>query len=208
MKREYIIEDEFPENWFYFGELLEELIGFDVLNIKDLKYLKTDLNQDNLECDIEKIRFKHSYSHIIVKSNHVDIIFDFKEKTLKGIFNYNDLRKNLNLELSNEQIFYIWKSIYANNIFAWNEKRYQEGAHAHNFITFDGYRWRLDLLFKDGSFLSFSGLNEHPDTYPFFAIDILNITGYDILRIDKIYYEQFEYYKKYGLKHLITDRIN
>lgn len=73
-KREYLIEENFPEQWSYFGELIEDLIGFDVLNIKDLKYLTSNINHDfkdnrfyknDVELGIAKIKFKHYYSHII-----------------------------------------------------------------------------------------------------------------------------------------------
>ena len=202
-KREYIIEDKFPKNWGYFGELIENLVGLDVLNVK---YLTANLYQEVKESDelnISKMRFKHQYPHMFDDGDEVDMLFDFKEKTMNGVFNYNGYRQNLNLELSNEKLFYIYQSIQSNKIINWNDKNFQKGAYNHNLIIYDGYMWRLDLQFDNGSVLSFSGSNEHPDTYPFFALEILNITGYDIFRLDKIYYDQLKLYEKYAMEHLI-----
>lgn len=184
----------------YFGELIEDLVEFDALNTKNFKYFNTDNNPDIFK--IKKMRFKHSFPHMINKTDEVDIIFNLKENTIKGLFIYNGAGKNIDMQLENWQKLNILFSIDSNKIIHWNERNYQKGAYDFDCITCDGYRWRLDLQFDDESILSFSSSNQHPDTYPFFAMDIINITGFDFLRLDQIHYEKLNLYKKYGSKYL------
>lgn len=207
IERDYLFEDKSPQ-LNHFGKLVENLIGVDILNIHDLKYLKSNSDlkefwgQENSALVVEKMRFKHQYLNRFTDRIPVDVVFDFGQKRLKGVFKYDKDLKTLDEELTDKQINHIVESMNSNDITKWNLKDYQKSAHAHKSIKLHGYDWRLDLKFTDESILSFSGTNEHPDTYPFFAMDILNITGYDILRLDRIYYDDLNNYKKYGLKQL------
>lgn len=187
----FVCNLHFPESWKDFAFALENLIGFDLLNMNISKNWINNINYDLLKTGIfdkengEKLILErfifHYHSHLF--DNPVpNFSISFDECLLKvdediGELNQNILKSFKNLLVKHD--VYLWTS----------EESYTEVLNRPKRNLCDGYGWSIRLIFNNKSVFYVSLHSEHPDSYFKFATDVKNLFGKDLLGGDEMTYD-------------------
>lgn len=188
--------DNFPKNWIGFGKILENLVGFDVLNIGNLRYLicelHFDIKSDGVYLDGKKLNLTKIYYYRggIYGPLGYNFAIDLINKSLNyprmGHLDYpaEEIYKNL----TDDEISCILDLIEKCSVCRWYHKDYLNRIDAYEYprIFFDGVHWYMELVFENKYVLHLGGHSEYPDTYMYFGRKIKELFGVDLFYIDKI----------------------
>jgi hypothetical protein len=194
---EYSFKNNFPKNWKEFGEILNDLFGFDVLHLNYQRQMVTPLYYDILpdgvyldgnKLKIMAIEFGHyrTYPYDIPKPR---LIIDFKEKRIDGY-----IEKDLN-EADEEKILGLLGKYH---VYMWIFDAYHQKSDARDPDDLEGYDWYLEIVFEGDVIWHLFGYNEYPDTYVHLAREVIDITGMDLLEINTISESDMELFNKFG----------
>lgn len=186
-KEYYVVKWGFPEFWFDFGQLLENLVGFDVLNISNSKYFISNLNYDVLNdwivdrntgegLILDKIGFNY-YTHRIGDWTRWSI--DFSNRTLVLQHKFNE---KLTESLSGDVINHVINLLKYHHVFSWSLKESWSDLPGGCWSIHDGYSWCLEFEFNNGSVYNIGGDNVILNGYLKFANDIKELFNFDLLR--------------------------
>lgn len=201
LTREYY--GNYSKNWLKLGELLKELVGFDILNIEASKYLITDLYYDIKpdgfydKITKQKLKLKYlifSHSPVLNIVNIPMTIIDFENRLIRGSIFKNDF--------SDESLNQILELLEKYHIYELEDKKYWQKDTNHRRWVLDGYRWSLSLVFEDNIHWRIGTANEYPDIFVHMAEELIQLTGEDILNLKLISETQRELYREYGDKIL------
>ncbi len=193
---EYSVKNNFPENWVKFNRLLMKLVDFDLLNINNLQKIITGLfynicrnaiyDKSDNRLDLTSVEFGHyeNAPHVIPKPS---IIISLKEKTVKGYLEEENLNTDKVLHLMEKY-----------GVYKWMCKSYQMKSRNHDPDSLEGYNWYLELVFNSSIIYTLQGYNEYPDTYPALALEIEELTGFDLLERHSIPCEEIKKLNHYG----------
>ncbi|ATZ60532.1 hypothetical protein BK798_01405 [Methanobrevibacter smithii] len=101
-------------------------------------------------------------------------------------------------ELSDEELTVILDLIEKYHIYQLDDEKYWQKLIYHKWMGFDGYNWRLNLVFEDDKHWSIGCSNDYPDIFTHLAFEIIDLTGKDMLNVRSIGEEDLKLYKKYG----------
>jgi hypothetical protein len=188
--------DIFPKNWIGFGKILENLVGFDVLNIENLKYLicelHFDIKSDGVYLDGKKLDLTRIYYYRggIYGPLGYNFAIDLVNKSLnypkRGHLDYpaEEIYKNL----TDDEISCILDLIEKCGVCRWYHKDYLNRIDAYECprIFFDGVHWYMELVFENKYVLHLGGHSEYPDTYMYFGGKIKELLGEDLFDIDRV----------------------
>lgn len=194
---EYSFKTNFPKNWAKFGQLLCDLVGFDVLHLNYQKQIATplffDIRKDGIYLDGEKLCLKtlefghyQTYPYDIPKPR---LIVNFKEKRIDGYID-KDLSKN--------ECNLILNLLEGYHVYSWIFDEYHNKSNMCGHDEFDGYDWYLEMVFEGDVIWHLFGYNEYPDTYVHMAREVEEITGMDLLEINTISSNDLELFEKFG----------
>ena len=187
-EEKYVVNWNFPKSWLDFAKLLENLVGFDVLNVQNSKYFVSKFDYDFQddwivdnkqfnELTLDKIRF--NYNNRVVGSCISDWIIDLSEKTLMiNTYLHNDAHWDLSDELLNNLDNLLRKY----HVFSWSSKESWSNLPEDSWVMCGGYNWCLEFEFTNGAIYNVGGYNVHPGEYFDFANEIIGLFGIDLLR--------------------------
>ena len=191
------------ELWKKTGSLFEELLGFDVMNIKNFKNIINpfdyDIRKDGVydketgdKLLLESIEYGHGavLDWILTYTIHVDCL----KGTTSGLVEKDDLSKD-----KIEKIVYLLEK---NRVYEWVFDEFWNKAIYHAWVGFDGYHWYLSLFFEGNRVLNIGDGNDYPDTFVNLAEDVIEFANKDILKLKTIDEDDIELYKKYTESHL------
>lgn len=191
------------ELWKKIGSLFEDLLGFDVLNIKNFKNIINpfdyDICKDGVydketgdKLSLESIEYGHGavLDWILTYTIYVDC--------LKGSTSGLIEKENL----SNDEIEKLISLLEKNLVYEWVFDEFWNKAIYHAWAGFDGYHWYLSLIFEGNRVLNIGDGNDYPDTFVNLAEDVIEFTGKDILKLKTIGEDHIKLYKKYAESHL------
>ena len=189
-----------PQTWIQLGKSLNKLVGFDILNIANSEQVITNLHYDFKDDGVydkrtnKKLRLKSlSYRHGAVLEfgfSKYRFSVDFDKKTFRCFINEK--------ELSDEELTVILDLIEKYHIYQLDDEKYWQKLIYHKWMGFDGYNWRLNLVFEDDKHWSIGCSNDYPDIFTHLAFEIIDLTGKDMLNVRSIGEEDLKLYKKYG----------
>ncbi len=194
---EYSFKNNFPKNWIKFGEILQDLVGFDVLHLNYQKQFATplyyDIKNDGIYINDEKlaiqtIEFGH-YKTYPYDLPHPRLIVDFKDKTIEGY---------IEKELSKADERLILNLLEKYHVYKWIFKDYHRKSQARDPDDLEGYDWYLEMVFEGSVIWHLFGYNEYPDTYVHLGREIEEITGMDLCEIATISQDDLELFYKFG----------
>lgn len=190
------------ENWLQLGKILNDLVGFDILNIEAAKYLITDLYYDFKQDGVyekstkRKLKLKSiCYCHgLWFNLVNFRIHVDFEKKEITGIIHEDNVSdETLNLILSLLEKYHVYEL---------NNERYWQKYSHHMWLGCDGYKWSLSLIFEDGKHWIIGDYNDYPDIFTCMGKEIIELSGIDILNISSVSDEDLKLYDEYGDKIL------
>ena len=198
---EYSFKNNFPSKWIEFGEILKELTGFDVLHLNHQRHLVTplffDVKKDGIYRDSNKLNLQTvEFGHY--KTYPYDIprpilMINFKDKTCTGY---------IDKKLSPDDEELILNLLEKYGVYLWIFKDYHKKSINHDPEDLDGYDWYLEMVFENNIIWHIFGYNEYPDTYVHLALEIIEITGWNLLGLDTISKDDIDLLKSYGNKIL------
>ena len=168
--------------WSYLGEILENLVGFDILNIRNVKYIITDLDYDIRRDGVYdkstkrrlKLKSLNYWRKSVFDSMHFpQFIIDFENEKIDG---EDASSATLNLILDLLRKHHIWEL---------DDKRYWSDALSQRKWVQDGFNWRLSLLFEDNIHWHIGYSNDYPDAFVRFAREFKQLTGTDLEVFEK-----------------------
>ena len=194
---------DFPEKWFKLGELLNDLVGFDILNIEASKYLITNLYYDfkrdgvydkftNKKLKLKSLTYRHG--PVLNIMNLPRITINFEEKKINGCFQKEGL--------SGETMGMIFNLLERYHIYELDYNEFWQKDIHHPWVGLDGYQWELSLVFEDGKHWMIGDHNKYPDIFVHLAKEVIELTGTDILNLKAIDNEHLKLYEVYGDKIL------
>ncbi|MBQ6100577.1 MAG: hypothetical protein IJL02_12195 [Methanobrevibacter sp.] len=199
---EYSFKNNFPKDWVKFGEILQNLVGFDVLHLNYQKQFATPLYHE-IKCDgvyfdgeklkLKTIEFGH-YRTYPYDLPHPRLIIDFKNKTVDGY-----IEKKLD---SNDENL-ILNLLEKYHVYAWILGDYHRKSQTRDPDDLEGYDWYLELVFEGNVIWHLFGYNDYPDTYVHLGREIIGITDMDLLEIGTISPKDTELFNKFGDKILL-----
>lgn len=193
---EHSFKNNFPKNWIEFGEILNDLFGFDVLHLNHQMKMATplyfDIRRDGVYFDdklnIKSIEFGH-YKTYPYELPNPRLIVNFSDNSINGYIEkeltLND--KGLILSLLEKYHVYMW-------IF----DEYHNKSNARDPDDLEGYDWYLEMVFENDVIWHIFGYNDYPDTYVHLGREIIEITKMDLLEIDTIAEGDLELFEKFG----------
>ena len=193
---EYRFKNNFPENWIGFGEILEELFGFDVLHLNYQRQMATplyfDIRKDGVYLDnklnIKSIEFGH-YRTYPYELPNPRLIVNFSNDSINGY-----VEKDFTLK-DKEQILGLLEKYH---VYMWIFDDYHNKSNARDPDDLEGYDWYLEIVFEGDVIWHIFGYNDYPDTYVHLAREIIEITGMDLLEINTIADGDLELFEKFG----------
>jgi len=194
---EYSFKNNFPKNWARFGEILYELVSFDVLHLDYQKQLATPLYheiridgiyRDGNRLNIKTIEFGH------YRAYHYDIpnprlIVNFTDKTIRGYIEKEMTSGDEELILNLLSKYHVYLRIFRN---------YHRKSIARDPDDLEGYDWYLEMVFEGDVIWHLFGYNDYPDTYIHLAREIIEITGMDLLEIGTVSQGDLNLFDKFG----------
>ena len=180
-EKEYSFVNHYPNNWIKFGKIIENLVGFDVLNIENLKYLVTELHYDikrdgvyskgsNKKLTLTQLTFSRKYRWGL---SEYEINFD-NNKNSKGFIDLEDSVKEK-----------ILVALEKYGVYKWYHEEYLQNVIEYEQMGFDGFDWGVKLTFEKGITLNFIGHFNYPDTYLHFGRELFKLTGRDFFNVRK-----------------------
>lgn len=194
---EYSFKNNFPKDWIKFGEILENLVGFDVLHLNYQRQFATplyhEIRKDGVylsdeRLPIKTLEFGH-YRTYPYDLPHPRLIVDFKNGTIDGY-----VEKKLN-SMDEELILNLLEKYH---VYAWIFKEYHNKSLTRDPDDLEGYDWYLEMVFEGDVIWHLFGYNEYPDTYVHLAREIELITGMDLLEMETISPDDIELFNKFG----------
>lgn len=198
---EYSFKNNFPKNWVKFGEILNDLFGFDVLHLNYQKQLATplfyDIRPDGVYSDAKKlevkaIEFGH-YRTLPYDMPHPRLIISFENKTIDGY-----IQKELNKK--DEKL--ILNMLEKYHVYAWILDEYHNKSLTRDPDDLEGYDWYLEIVFEGDVIWHIFGYNDYPDTYVHLAREVMGITGMDLCEMNTISSKDIELFHEIGDKIL------
>lgn len=198
---DYIIRSHFPKDWDKFGQIIENLTGIDVLNIKNLNLFVNEYNyniglngvysKQDKKLDLEEIVFATAGS-LIGDIYRIKWKLNFKNKTLTT---RNNIHK-LDDDLINHILFLLKKY----GVYKWYDESYLEKVINNPCVGFDGKSWEMSLIFQDNVHLIYTGHENYPDTYLHLGKELKKLIGEDLLEIKNFHNYEIDEYENYGDK--------
>lgn len=192
---EYYIKNNFPGEWIKFSQLLVKLVGFDLLNIKNLQNIVTGLfhniHKDGIydksggKLKLTSVEFGH-YENTPCTIPKPSIIIDLEQHIIEGYLEKENFNTDTVLSLLEKY-----------GVYKWICKSYQMKSQNHDLNALEGYNWYLELVFNDSIIYNIQGYNEYPDTYPALALEIEKLTGLDLLERQSIPYDEIKKFNHY-----------
>ena len=194
---EYSFKNNFPLNWIRFGEILYDLLGFDVLHLNYQKQIVTplffDIRPDGVyldesKLDIKAIEFGHyrTYPYDVPKPR---LMINFAEKRIDGY---------IEKELSPNDEDKLLKLLEKYHVYMWIFDEYHRKSNTRDPDDLEGYDWYLEIVFEEDIIWHLFGYNDYPDTYVHMAREIMEITQMDLLEINTISESDIELFNKFG----------
>lgn len=194
---EYSFKTNFPKNWVNFGQLLFDLVGFDVLHLNYQKQIVTplffDIKKDGIYLDgnklsLKTIEFGHyqTYPYDIPKPR---LIVNFNEKRIDGY---------IDKDLSESECDLILDLLEKYHVYLWIFDEYHNKSNTRDPDDLEGYDWYLELVFEGDVIWHLFGYNEYPDTYVHLAREVFEITDMDLLEINTISSNDLRLFEKFG----------
>ena len=201
-KKSYDLTNSY-EVWKKLGGLFEELVGFDVLNIKNFKNIinpfEYDICKDGVydketgdKLSLESIEYGHGAVLDFILSYVIYV--DCLKGSTSGLIEKEDLSK--------EDIGKILSLLEKNHVYEWGLDEFWNKAQYDSWCGFDGYHWYLTLVFEGNKILNIEGGNDYPDTFVNLAEDVIDFTNKDLLKLKTISEREVKLYKKYANLHL------
>lgn len=188
----YQYVNNYPKNWIELGNLIIDVLGFDLLNI-NLKNLITPLHY-NITSD--GVYEKQTNNKLKLKKLNFNIV-SFEEP-------FNPF--NFSIDSENSDFEKIIKLLEDYGVYKWYDKDYTENIiESDDFNDFKGNSWFIELIFENGRVLNLRGDNAYPDTYVHLGNEILNLKC-DLLRINEINNNQQNFIKSFGENKLAKKR--
>lgn len=194
---EYSFKNNFPEGWTRFGEILHDLVGFDVLHLNYQRQFATSLYHD-IENDgvylngerlsLRTIEFGH-YRTYPYDMPHPRLIVNFKDRTIDGY---------IERELTSDDRELILGLLEKYHVYSWILREYHRKSIERDPDDLEGYDWYLEMVFEGSVIWHIFGYNEYPDTYVHLGREIERITGMDLLEIGTISPDDIELFNKFG----------
>ena len=194
---EYSFKNNFPKNWTRFGEMLYELVSFDVLHLNYQKQLATPLYheirkdgiyRDGNRLNIKTIEFGHyrAYPYDIPNPR---LIVNFTDKTIRGY-----IEKEM-ISGDEERILNLLSRYH---VYMWIFRDYHKKSIARDPDDLEGYDWYLEMVFEGDVIWHIFGYNEYPDTYVHLGREIMDLTGMDLLEIETISEDDLNLFDKFA----------
>ena len=199
---EYSFKNNFPEKWIEFGEILENLFGFDVLHLNYQRQMATplyfDIEKDGVYSDdklnVKSIEFGH-YRTYPYELPNPRLIINFGEMRIDGYIEKN-------LSLSDKELILSLLEKY--HVYMWIFDEYHQKSNTRDPDDLEGYDWYLEIVFDKNIIWHIFGYNDYPDTYVALADEISEITGMDLLEKNTISSNDLKLFEKFG-KAILTD---
>ena len=193
---EYDFKNNFPRNWIGFGEMLEELFGFDVLHLNYQRQLVTplyfDIRKDGVYLEdklpLKTIEFGH-YRTYPYELPNPRLIINFPENRIDGY---------IDKELTGSDRELILELLERYHVYMWIFDEYHRKSNARDPDDLEGYDWYLEIVFEGDIIWHIFGYNDYPDTYVGLAREVIEITGMDLLEVDTISDGDLELFDKFG----------
>ena len=194
---EYSFKNNFPEKWEEFGQMLYDLVGFDVLHLNYQRQFATPMyhgiKEDGVYKNGEKlaiktIEFGH-YKTYPYDLPHPRMIVNFEDKTIEGY---------VERELTGDVEKLILDLLEKYHVYKWIFRDYHRKSMERDPDDLEGYDWYLEIVFKGDVIWHLFGYNEYPDTYVHLAREIIEICGMDLLEIETISGADIELFNKFG----------
>lgn len=194
---EYSFKNNFPKKWVRFGEILQRLVGFDVLHLDYQRQFATplfyDIENDGVYLDGEKlvlktIEFGH-YRTYPYDLPHPRLIVDFNTRRVEGY---------IEKELDGDDEKLIFGLLEKYHVYSWIFKEYHKKSLERDPDDLEGYDWYLEMVFEGDVIWHLFGYNDYPDTYVHLGREIEEITGMDLLEIGTISPADTELFIKFG----------
>lgn len=194
---EYAFKNNFPINWIKFGEILKELLNFDVLHLDYQKQMVTplfyDVCLDGVYYDGELLKLKaiefghyRTYPYDIPKPR---LIIDFNKKRIDSYIDKNLSSGDENAILSLLEKYHVYNWIF---------DEYHNKSNTRDPDDLEGYDWYLEMVFEEGIIWHLFGYNDYPDTYVCLAREVEKLTGMDLLEINTISGEDLVLFDKFS----------
>ena len=194
---EYSFKNNFPKNWARFGEMLYELVSFDVLHLNYQKQLATPLYheirkdgiyRDGNRLNIKTIEFGHyrAYPYDIPNPR---LIVNFTDKTIRGY---------IEKEMTSGDEERILNLLSRYHVYMWIFRDYHKKSIARDPDDLEGYDWYLEMVFEGDVIWHIFGYNEYPDTYVHLGREIMDLTGMDLLEIETISQDDLNLFDKFA----------
>lgn len=194
---EYSFKNNFPKNWARFGEMLYELVSFDVLHLNYQKQLATPLYheirkdgiyRDGNRLNIKTIEFGHyrAYPYDIPNPR---LIVNFTDKTIRGY---------IEKEMTSGDEERILNLLSRYHVYMWIFRDYHKKSIARDPDDLEGYDWYLEMVFEGDVIWHIFGYNEYPDTYVHLGREIMGLTGMDLLEIETISQDDLNLFDKFA----------
>ena len=194
---EYSFKNNFPKNWARFGEILNDLFGFDVLHLNHQRQLATplfyDIRPDGVywgdeKLSVKTIEFGH-YRTYPYDIPHPRLIINFEDKSIEGY---------VQKELTSKAGELILNLLEKYHVYAWIFKGYHNKSLTRDPDDLEGYDWYLEMVFEGDVIWHIFGYNDYPDTYVHLGREVIEITGMDLLEIGTISQEDMKLFDKFG----------
>ena len=194
---EYSFKNNFPKNWVRFGEILEDLVGFDVLHLNYQRQFATplyhDIRKDGVYIDggklaIKTVEFGHYRTYPYDLPNP-RLIVNFNERSIEGYVEKELGRDDEELILGLFEKYHVYKWIFT---------EYHRKSRTRDPDDLEGYDWYLEIVFEGDVIWHLFGYNEYPDTYVHLGREIIEITGMDLLEIATISPDDIKLFNEFG----------
>ena len=194
---EYSFKNNFPKNWVRFGEILRNLVGFDVLHLNYQRQFATllyhDIRKDGVYIEGEKLAIK-----TIEFGHYRTYPYDLPNPRLIVNFNERSIEGYVEKELDRDDEKLILGLFEKYHVYKWIFREYHRKSRARDPDDLEGYDWYLEMVFEGGVIWHLFGYNEYPDTYVHLGREIKEITGMDLLEIATISQDDITLFIEFG----------
>ena len=194
---EYGFKNNFPKNWVRFGEILMNLVGFDVLHLNYQRQFATplyhDIRKDGVYIEGEKLAIK-----TIEFGHYRTYPYDLPNPRLIVNFNERSIEGYVEKELDRDDEKLILGLFEKYHVYKWIFREYHRKSRARDPDDLEGYDWYLEMVFEGGVIWHLFGYNEYPDTYVHLGREIKEITGMDLLEIATISQDDITLFIEFG----------
>lgn len=195
--QEFSFKNNFPKNWLRFGEIIHDLVGFDVLHLNYQRQFATplyhDIESDGVYLDGERlalktIEFGH-YRTYPYDLPHPRLIVNFMDRVIDGY---------IERDMTSEVEELILGLLESHHVYSWIFADYHRKSKERDPDDLEGYDWYLEMVFDGDVIWHLFGYNEYPDTYVHLGREIEEITGMDLLEIETISPDDVELFNRFA----------